>query len=74
VSDRGIGIAPEHIGRVFDKYYRVPTGNIHDVRGFGLGLSYVRLLVEAHGGTITLKSREGEGTEVELRFPGGEPL
>ena len=71
VSDRGIGIAPEHIGRVFDKYYRVPTGNIHDVRGFGLGLSYVRLLVEAHGGTITLKSREGEGTEVELRFPEG---
>lgn len=74
VSDRGIGIAPEHIGRVFDKYYRVPTGNIHDVRGFGLGLSYVRLLVEAHGGTIALKSRAGEGTEVELRFPGGEPL
>jgi two-component system phosphate regulon sensor histidine kinase PhoR len=71
VSDRGIGIAPGHIGRVFDKYYRVPTGNIHDVRGFGLGLSYVRLLVEAHGGTITLKSREGEGTEVELRFPEG---
>ena len=72
VSDRGIGIAQEHIGRVFDKYYRVPTGNIHDVKGFGLGLSYVRLLVEAHGGTITLKSREGEGTEVELRFPLGE--
>ena len=71
VGDRGIGIAPGHIGRVFDKYYRVPTGNIHDVRGFGLGLSYVKLLVEAHGGTITLKSREGEGTEVELRFPEG---
>jgi signal transduction histidine kinase len=71
VSDRGIGIAPEHAERVFDKYYRVPTGNLHDVRGFGLGLSYVRLLVEAHGGTITLKSREGEGTEVELRFPEG---
>lgn len=74
VSDRGIGIAPEHIGRVFDKYYRVPTGNIHDVKGFGLGLSYVRLLVEAHGGTITLGSREGEGTEVELRFPEGASL
>ncbi len=74
VSDRGIGIGPEHIGRVFDKYYRVPTGNIHEVKGFGLGLSYVRLLVEAHGGTITLGSREGEGTEVELRFPEGASL
>ena len=71
VSDRGIGIAPEHIDRVFDKYYRVPTGNLHDVKGFGLGLSYVRLLVRAHGGTIALRSRPGEGTEVELRFPEG---
>jgi len=69
VSDRGIGIAPEHVERVFDKYYRVPTGNLHETRGFGLGLSYVRLLVEAHGGTISLKSRPGAGTDVELRFP-----
>jgi len=69
VCDRGIGIPPEHIGRVFDKYYRVPTGNLHDVRGFGLGLRYVRLLTEAHGGTVTLRSRAGEGTEVTLRFP-----
>jgi two-component system phosphate regulon sensor histidine kinase PhoR len=74
VSDRGIGIPPEHIGRVFDKYYRVPTGNLHDVRGFGLGLSYVKLLVEAHGGAITLGSRQGEGTDVELKFPGDPSL
>ena len=71
VSDRGIGIAPEHVERVFDKYYRVPTGNLHDVKGFGLGLSYVRLLVRAHGGSIALRSRPGEGTEVEVRFPEG---
>ena len=71
VSDRGIGIAPEHVDRVFDKYYRVPTGNLHDVKGFGLGLSYVRLLVRAHGGSIALHSRPGEGTDVELRFPEG---
>ena len=73
VRDRGIGIAPEHTGRVFDRYYRVPSGNLHDVKGFGLGLSYVRLLMEAHGGTVTLRSRAGEGTEVELRFPEGPP-
>lgn len=73
VSDRGIGIAQEHIGRVFDKYYRVPTGKLHDVKGFGLGLSYVRLLVAAHGGVIALKSRQGEGTEVEVKLPEGGP-
>ncbi len=73
VKDRGIGIPPEHIQRVFDKYYRVPTGNLHEVKGFGLGLSYVRLLVEAHGGTITLKSLPEEGTEVEMRFPERAP-
>jgi two-component system phosphate regulon sensor histidine kinase PhoR len=73
VIDRGIGIPPEHIHRVFDKYYRVPTGNLHEVKGFGLGLSYVRLLVEAHGGTIALKSRPEEGTEVEMRFPEAGP-
>ncbi len=74
IRDRGIGIAPEHAGRVFEKYYRVPTGNLHDVRGFGLGLSYVRLLVRAHGGTIALNSRPGEGTEVEMKFPEGGPV
>jgi two-component system, OmpR family, phosphate regulon sensor histidine kinase PhoR len=73
VSDKGIGIAPEHVERVFDKYYRVPTGNLHEVKGFGLGLSYVRLLVRAHGGSIAIRSRPGEGTEVEVRFPEGPP-
>ena len=69
VRDHGIGIPKEHLGRVFDKYYRVPTGNIHDVKGFGLGLSYVRLIVEAHGGTVSLRSDPAAGTTVELRFP-----
>jgi len=69
VRDRGIGIAEEHLERVFEKYYRVPTGNIHDVKGFGLGLSYVRLVIEAHGGKVSLRSRPGAGTTVELRFP-----
>jgi len=74
VSDRGIGIPAEYLDRVFDRYYRVPTGNLHEVRGFGLGLSYVRLLVEAHGGTIAMKSRPEVGTDVELRFPEGPSL
>ena len=69
ILDRGIGIPEEHLGRVFEKYYRVPTGNIHDVKGFGLGLSYVRLVTEAHGGSASIRSRLGEGTTVELRFP-----
>ncbi len=69
VSDRGCGIAAEHQKKVFEKYYRVPTGNLHDVKGFGIGLSYVKLLVEAHGGSISLHSEEGVGTDIEVRLP-----
>lgn len=69
MSDRGAGIAEEHRKKVFEKYYRVPMGNVHNVKGFGIGLSYVRLLVESHGGTITLNSEPGLGTEVILVFP-----
>jgi two-component system phosphate regulon sensor histidine kinase PhoR len=54
---------------VFDTYYRIPTGNLHDVKGFGLGLSYVRLMTRAMGGTVTLESAIEEGTTVEVRFP-----
>jgi len=54
---------------VFKKYYRVSTGNLHNVKGFGLGLSYVKLMVEAHGGKISIKSRLGEGTYAEIFFP-----
>jgi two-component system phosphate regulon sensor histidine kinase PhoR len=69
VEDRGPGIAAEHRRRVFDTYYRIPTGNLHDVKGFGLGLSYVRLMTRAMGGTVTLESAIEEGTTVEVRFP-----
>lgn len=73
VKDAGIGIPEEHQKSVFEKYYRVPKGNLHDVKGFGIGLSYVKLLMEAHGGSIALVSEPGKGTEVRLRFPvGGE--
>ncbi len=69
VKDNGIGLKPEGQKQVFDKYYRVPMGNIHDVKGFGLGLSYVKLIVEAHGGKVGLKSEVDEGSIFEVYVP-----
>jgi signal transduction histidine kinase len=69
VADRGIGIAPEHLPNIFEKYFRVPTNNLHDVKGFGIGLSYVRLVVERHGGTVRAESSPGQGTTIELKIP-----
>jgi two-component system phosphate regulon sensor histidine kinase PhoR len=69
VADRGIGIAPEHLPNIFEKYFRVPTNNLHDVKGFGIGLSYVRLVVERHGGSVRAESAPGQGTTIEMKFP-----
>jgi two-component system phosphate regulon sensor histidine kinase PhoR len=69
ITDNGIGIRAEDLPKVFDKYYRVPTGNVHDVKGFGLGLSYVKLLVTAMAGEVRISSRFGEGTTAELKIP-----
>ena len=69
ITDHGIGIPKEHLSKVFDKYFRVPKGNIHDVKGFGLGLSYARLVVESHGGTIAIESASDRGTTVTLNLP-----
>lgn len=63
VKDHGIGIKKEHINKIFDKLYRIPTGNVHNVKGFGLGLSYVKAIAELHGWTVGVKSKFGSGSE-----------
>lgn len=62
IADQGIGIKKEYLDKIFDKLYRIPKGNIHDVKGFGLGLSYVKYIVEIHGWQIKVTSSFGEGT------------
>ncbi|NUO02540.1 MAG: HAMP domain-containing histidine kinase [Saprospiraceae bacterium] len=69
IADNGIGISKEHARRVFDKFYRVPTGNVHNVKGFGLGLFYVWSVCKAHRWKIELDSEPGKGTTISLLMP-----
>lgn len=69
VHDKGIGIAKENLKYVFRKLYRVPTGNVHDVRGFGLGLFYIKTMTEAMGGSVNVRSEFKRGSIFEIHLP-----
>jgi two-component system phosphate regulon sensor histidine kinase PhoR len=69
VSDNGIGMKKEDLNMIFDKFYRVSTGNVHDVKGFGLGLYYVKSIIECHGGKVSVKSQYGQGSTFTVQLP-----
>ncbi|PWS32829.1 sensor histidine kinase [Pedobacter paludis] len=69
ISDKGIGMTKEHSKRIFDQFYRVPTGNLHDVKGFGLGLNYVQDIIKQLNGSIKVSSEKDKGTKFEISLP-----
>ena len=69
ISDKGIGILPEYQDKIFEKFFRVPTGNMHNVKGYGLGLNYVASVIKQHGGKIEVKSELNKGSMFTLTMP-----
>ena len=69
IKDNGVGVSEENQKKIFHRFYRVPTGNLHDIKGFGLGLNYVKSIVEAHKGKISIESEPGKGSIFKLSIP-----